>query len=87
MLEEAGVERAEIARVVGVYSHPERDPRFHAVTIVVECAIDAPTRAPVNPLEIREVRLFEARDLPSDLGMGMSDMMRDALRGEAAVVE
>jgi 8-oxo-dGTP diphosphatase len=87
MLEEAGVERAEIVRVVGVYSRPERDPRFHAVTIVVECAIEAPTRAPVNPLEIRDVRLFEPRDLPSDLAMGMADMMRDALRDDAARIE
>ena len=87
LVEEAGVERAEIVRIVGVYSRPDRDPRFHAVTIVVECSIDAPVRPPVNPLEIREVGLFAEADLPKDLAMGMSDMMRDALRGEAAKVE
>jgi 8-oxo-dGTP diphosphatase len=87
MLEEAGVARADIVRVIGVYSRPDRDPRFHAVTVVVECAIDAPTKPPVNPLEIRDVRLFEAAELPSDLAMGMADMMRDALRNEAARVE
>jgi len=87
MLEEAGVARAEIVRVVGVYSRPDRDPRFHAVTIVVECAIDAPSRPPVNPLEIRDVKLFEASELPADLAMGMTDMIRDALRGGAPTVE
>ncbi len=87
LVEEAGVETSEIVRIVGVYSRPDRDPRFHAVTIVVECAIAEPVRAPVNPLEIREVGLFAEADLPSDLAMGMNDMMRDALRGEAPRVE
>lgn len=87
LVEEAGVEKSEIVRVVGVYSRPDRDPRFHAVTIVVECAIDAPVRAPVNPLEIRDVRLFAPAELPSDLAMGMDDMMRDALRGDPPRVE
>lgn len=87
LVEEAGVETSDIVRIVGVYSRPDRDPRFHAVTIVVECTIAAPVRAPVNPLEIREVGLFAAADLPSDLAMGMNDMMRDALRGEAPRVE
>ncbi|HEY5077428.1 MAG TPA: NUDIX hydrolase, partial [Acidimicrobiia bacterium] len=54
LAEEAGVDRCEIVRVVGVYSRPDRDPRFHGVTVVVECTIDPPARAPQNPLEITE---------------------------------
>jgi 8-oxo-dGTP diphosphatase len=87
LLEEAGIERAEIARVVGIFSRPDRDPRFHAVTIVVACDIDAPTRPPMNPLEIREARLFEESALPKDLAMGMRDMLDAALRGESASIE
>ena len=30
--EEAGVTDVEVERVVGVFSRPDRDPRFHAVT-------------------------------------------------------
>src|SRR5579863_823626 len=47
--EEAGVEGCRVGRLVGVFSRPDRDPRFHAVTVVVECAIDAPPGRPANP--------------------------------------
>lgn len=85
--EEAGVTHAEILRVVGVYSRPDRDPRFHGVTIVVECLIEPPERGAMNPLEIREVRLFEARDVPRPLALAMDDMFEAALRPGPAVIE
>jgi 8-oxo-dGTP diphosphatase len=87
LAEEAGVDRCTVKRLVGVYSRPDRDPRFHAVTVVVECEIDEPVRAPSNPLEITEVRLFPAHELPASLAMGMSDMMEAALRGGPPIVE
>lgn len=87
MLEEAGVLDVQVERVVGVYSRPDRDPRFHAVTVVVACAVGEPVRPPVNPLEIREVRLFQEADLPPDLAMGMRDMLDAALRGGAPHLE
>src|SRR5690606_23697084 len=34
LAEEAGVLTWRLERVVGVYSRPDRDPRFHAVTVV-----------------------------------------------------
>src|SRR5580704_9597013 len=40
--EEAGVAGATVERVTGVYSRPDRDPRFHAVTIVVRARIEPP---------------------------------------------
>ena len=42
----------------GVWSRPDRDPRFHGVTVVVECEVDEPVKPPDNPVEITEVRLF-----------------------------
>jgi 8-oxo-dGTP diphosphatase len=84
--EEAGVESCEIVRLVGVFSRPDRDPRFHAVTVVVECKIDPPVRPPVNPLEILEARLFSPGELPP-LAMGMQDMIAAALQTSDAVVE
>jgi 8-oxo-dGTP diphosphatase len=87
LAEEAGVERCEVKRLVGVFSRPDRDPRFHAVTVVVECEVDEPSRGPVNPLEIAEVALFPAHDLPRPLAMGMSDMLDAAMRGGAPLVE
>jgi 8-oxo-dGTP diphosphatase len=72
--------------VVGVYSRPDRDPRFHAVTVVVEARVDAPSARPLNPLEIREVGLFADADLPA-LAMGMDDMLAAARRGGEAEIE
>ena len=69
--EEAGTRLARFERVVGVYSRPSRDPRFHAVSVVVACAIDPQARPPSNPLEIREARLFAREDIPRPLAMDM----------------
>jgi 8-oxo-dGTP diphosphatase len=85
--EEAGVFRCDIVRIVGVFSNPERDPRFHAVTVLVECRIDPPVRPPANPLEVTEVGLFAANDLPPALAMGMTDMLRAALDAREVVLE
>jgi 8-oxo-dGTP diphosphatase len=81
LFEEAGVEKAALGRIVGVYSAPERDPRFHAVTVVVEASIEPPTRDPMNPLEIREARLFTRAELPRELSHNMTPMLEDALAG------
>ncbi|WP_437573011.1 NUDIX hydrolase [Sorangium sp. So ce887] len=80
LAEEAGVIEVELGRVVGVYSRPDRDIRFHAVTVVVAARIGAPTRPPQNPLEIREVRLFREDELPAELAMGMGDLLAAARR-------
>jgi 8-oxo-dGTP diphosphatase len=85
--EEAGVERCEIGRLVGVWSRPDRDPRFHGVTVVVRCEIDAPVKAPANSMEVREVRMFRADELPAELAMGMQDMLAAAAEGGEAVLE
>lgn len=85
--EEAGVVDVRVGRVIGVYSRPDRDVRFHAITVLVEGRVAEPVRAPSNPLEIREVRLFREEDLPAELAMGMTDMMRDARAGKIAEIE
>ncbi|MDP9033928.1 MAG: NUDIX hydrolase [Myxococcota bacterium] len=87
LAEEAGVDRCEVVRLVGVFSRPDRDPRFHAVTVVVECLVEAPVRAASNPFEITEVALFAPDALPPSLAMGMQDMLALAMRGTAPVVE
>ena len=75
--EEAGVREVTLGPVVGVFSRPDRDPRFHAVTIAVACRIgDAGTAQ--NPLEIREVRMFGPDEIPARLAFGMEDMLAAA---------
>ena len=85
--EEAGVTEVQIGKIVGVYSRPDRDPRFHGVTVLVECVVSPPTKAPANPLEIREVRLFSPPDFPRPLALAMDDMLEAALAGGPPVLE
>lgn len=75
--EEAGVELLGSARLHGVYSKPERDYRFHAVTVLVTATVSSPQRAPHNAIEIADVRLFSEAELPSSLSMHMTDMLAD----------
>jgi hypothetical protein len=41
----------------------------------------------MNPLEIREVRLFLEAELPTDLALGQSDMLAAARQGGMPVLE
>lgn len=79
--EEAGVDHVELGELSGVYSDPGRDQRFHAVTVVVHARVREPSRPPLNPMEVAEVRLFETADLPANLAHGMGRMLEDAVAG------
>jgi 8-oxo-dGTP diphosphatase len=88
--EETGAELKGPGRLVGVYSRPDRDPRFHGVNVLVACEVDPPARAPLNSLEIREVRLFHDADVPRDLAFDQSDMLeaaRTRKSGDPTVLE
>jgi 8-oxo-dGTP diphosphatase len=85
--EEAGVVRPELVRVLGAWSSPGRDPRFHAVTVGVECRVEPPVKPPANALEIREARLFAESDLPAELAFGMEDIVAVVRSGGATVLE
>jgi 8-oxo-dGTP diphosphatase len=80
LLEEAGVTVLAAQALQGVYSDPDRDPRFHAVTVVVSAQVSLPSQAPHNPLEILEVGLFEEHQLPATLSHRNTDMLANALK-------
>lgn len=79
--EEAGAELLKIEGLAGVYSKPEHDSRFHAVTVVVRVQVAEPHKPPVNPAEIRQARLFRESELPEALAHGNSEMLSNAIRG------
>lgn len=79
LLEEAGVEVISLGDRPSVYSRPDRDLRFHAVTIVVHATVKPPHRPPVNPLEILEVRSFSPDEIPRPLAYAGDDMLDHAL--------
>lgn len=82
LLEEAGVEVLEVGGLLGVYSHPDRDFRFHAVTVLVGATVTTPFQRPKNPLEISDVGLFEPDHLPEVLSHQMGDMITSARAGK-----
>jgi len=78
LAEETGANVLELGRLVGVYSGPDRDARFHAVTVVVEAKVELTDKTAMNPLEILEVRAFADAELPSEYSYQMKDMLEDA---------
>lgn len=85
--EETAAEVEGEARLVGVYSAPWRDPRFHGVTVVVACRVRAERPEPENPVEIREARFFDESELPSEMAFGMKDMLDVVRLGRPPHVE
>jgi 8-oxo-dGTP diphosphatase len=85
--EETGARWIRLERVTGVYSRPDRDPRFHGVTVCVRGLVAEPVRGPKNPIEIAEARLFSPHELPPELAMGMRDMLDHALDDREVVLE
>lgn len=83
--EEAGAQLRGALTLAGVYSNPDRDMRFHSVTILLQAPVSEPLSEPQNPLEIREVGLFHSEQLPPRLSHGMTDMLRDARAGRRVV--
>jgi 8-oxo-dGTP diphosphatase len=77
--EEAGVQLLQKGPIVGVYSGPDRDPRFHGVTVVVTVQVKAGSLRAQNPLEISAVGTFAPDQLPRGLAFGMDDAI-DAWR-------
>ena len=82
LLEEAGIERfTSEPELVGVFSRPDRDIRFHGVSVIVRVRVSEPTRKPVNPLEILDVKAFHPAAVPRPLALGQDDMIDAALAG------
>ena len=78
VFEETGAQVLELGDLLAVYSAPWRDPRFHAVTLVVAATVGEPDASRVNPVEILDVGLFRDDELPADFSHGMADMVKNA---------
>ncbi len=61
MLEETGID-VEITHLLGLYSNPSRDPRFHTVSAVYICRADT---LPVAGDDAANARLVALEDLES----------------------
>ncbi|MFO0659018.1 MAG: NUDIX hydrolase [Polyangiaceae bacterium] len=85
--EETGATLVRLGKVRAIYSRPDRDWRFHAVTIVVLAEVAEPVRGPHNPLEIREAKLFSLDALPKDLDFDGKAVLDQALSDDDVLLE
>ena len=81
LLEETGLELLKINRLVGVYSSPERDPRIHSISVVIE--VEAKGKIEVkDTLEIYEAKAFAPEDLPlGNLSHDHDRQLKDYFQG------
>ncbi len=83
--EEAGIEHAELERLVGVYSKPNRDPRFHSVCVAVAMRVQG-TPYIADPREVLEVQSFAPDALPWDcLAHDHSQHLKDFFQGKTVL--
>jgi 8-oxo-dGTP diphosphatase len=68
--EETGLKVTQIGRLVGVYSSPHRDPRFHSICTTVEVMVEGSLYIK-DTQEISEVQAFVPTQIP------MSELAHD----------
>jgi len=81
LAEETGLSIVEIKRLVGVYSSPERDSRFHSICVLVEAMVDG-TMQIQDSLEVMAIRAFSPSDIPQgDLSHDHDRQIEDYFKG------
>jgi ADP-ribose pyrophosphatase YjhB (NUDIX family) len=61
-------------RLMGVYSAPDRDPRFHTISVVFTAEADGPPKAGDDAAELA---VFTRETLPSDLAFDHAKILGD----------
>lgn len=83
--EETGLHLVKIRRLVGVYSDPKRDPRFHSICVVVEAEVTGEIQIH-DTLEVMDARAFSSADLPlGELSHDHDRQLQDYLAGVTIV--
>lgn len=81
LTEETGLELLKIRRLVGVYSSPDRDPRIHSISVLVEAEVQGDLGVK-DTLEISEAQAFLKDDLPlGNLCHDHDQQIQDYLKG------
>ena len=83
--EETGLTVTKIKRLVGVYSSPDRDPRLHSISVLLEVEATGDLEAE-DKLEILQVKAFSKEELPlGNLSHDHDRQLEDYLKGVTAV--
>ncbi|MEE8547203.1 MAG: NUDIX hydrolase [bacterium] len=64
----------ELTRLLGVYSDPDRDPRFHTVSTVF---VARASGTPIGQDDAAEARVFTRDNLPDDLAFDHRSILDD----------
>lgn len=81
LAEETGLELVKLRRLVGVYSSPDRDPRFHSICVVVEAEVKGDMHV-LDTLEVIDVQAFRPDAIPlGHLAHDHDQQMQDYLSG------
>lgn len=82
--EETGLELVKINRLVGVYSAPDRDPRIHSISVLVEAEVKGEMQVR-DTSEIIAVEAFEKNVLPTNLSYDYNRQMQDYFSGQTVL--
>lgn len=83
--EETGLSVTKIRRLVGVYSSPNRDPRIHSISVLVEVDADG-ILEPEDKLEVLQVKAFQPDELPlGDLSHDHDRQLQDYFTGKTVL--
>ena len=85
LAEETGLEVAQIRRLVGIYSAPDRDPRIHSICVVVEADVQG-TMQVRDTLEVSDVQAFSPDSIPEGpLAHDHRQQLQDYFRGQTTL--
>ncbi len=83
--EETGLKLIKIRGLRGVYSDPQRDPRIHSISVLIEVEAQGELN-PTDKLEILQVKAFTKDELPlGDLSHDHDRQLQDYLDGVTAI--
>lgn len=75
VLEETGLKAREI-ELIGVYSDPDRDPRYHTVSCAYFVEMDGGGKVSLNR-EADEYKFFDFNNLPEEMGFDHRKILSD----------
>ncbi|MBE9101719.1 NUDIX hydrolase [Vacuolonema iberomarrocanum] len=86
LAEETGLDVISVGRLVGVYSSPQRDSRFHSICITIEAQVKGSFEIQ-DVLEVSEVKAFALDALPpfGELSQDHGQQLRDYLDGKTVI--
>lgn len=83
--EETGLQLLSVGRLVGIYSHAERDPRFHSICVVLELYVDGAFHI-LDTDEVADIQAFHPQELMTQkLSHDHQSQLKDYFAGKTVI--